>query len=144
MALTDFTFNTSNAQKPKNRPLDADLNHLNQEDLLNLRAQIDAKLTGIKLNDLDLVQETMFQLKKAKILQSQVNEDEETPANQKAQIQNSLNNIITNLSKHQINLYTSERMKRMEGALIRVLKTLTKAEQTAFMESYGQELANET
>lgn len=158
MALKEFEFKQTGAidqakkdkdaakqeAKLKDMSWETFLKGMSQHDLLALRDKIDTKLTGITLADVDLIEELLFQLKKAKELQTEVKGDNTVAANQRAQIQNSIGTVLERLTKYQIDLYDSERNKRMEGALIRVLKTLPAEAQEAFFAAYGTELQNVT
>lgn len=130
-------------EKQKDKGWEVFLNGMNQVDLLSLRDKIDGKLTGITLADVDLVSEMLFQLKRAKELQNDTKKDTTVPSNQRAQIQNSLGTLLERLSKYQIELHSSERLKRIETVLIRTMKTQPPEIQTAFFEAYTKELKND-
>lgn len=94
---------------------------LSQADLLKKRDEIDAELTEITLNSINLTKELLIQFKKAKLLQEDASGDD-TPYNQRAQVQNSLNATMQSLAKLQASVYSSERAKRLEIALAATLK----------------------
>jgi uncharacterized protein (UPF0147 family) len=118
-----------------------DLESLDQEGLLALRAKIDSKLVGIRLSEVNLVTETLIQLQQAKLLQVAVTEDDAVPANQRAQVQNSLARILESLAKTQSELHSAESIKRIKGCLIRVVKKWSKEHQDEFFDLLGQSLA---
>lgn len=119
-----------------------DVNAMNQDELLALRDEIEQKLEGITLSDVNLVKETMIQFKKAKKLQIDASaEDSEVPMNQRAQVQNSIANILDRLSKMQTELYDSEKLKRLQAAVIKIVKTLPKEQQDSFFEQMEIEIA---
>jgi peroxiredoxin len=100
----------------------AQIDTYTQAQLLELRGRIDQKLTGIKLTESNLVTELMVNYRKAQALQDEATLDKEAPLNQRAQVQNSLATILASIAKLQAKTYDSEQNKRMETALIRVLK----------------------
>ena len=129
MALADFKLH---APKPPST-----VSTLNQADLLQKRDEIDALLTEISLKDVNLTKELMIQLKKAKLLQGEAGQDRDTPFNQRAQVQNSLNATMQSLAKLQASVYSSERNKRLELALAKTLKEFP-ALQEAFLARYTE------
>jgi hypothetical protein len=133
--LRDFSLEkTTNSSK-------IDLKQLDQAALLSLRAEIDSKLTGIKLSDVNLEQETLIQYQQAKVLQIEASkEDSKVPMNQRAQVQNSLANLLTTLGKIQMELHDSESLKRLKAAVIRTVKAQDKPFQDMFFELLEREL----
>lgn len=118
-----------------------DLDSMEQADLLHLRAQIEARLKNLTLEDVNLVKETLIQLQLARQLQADANKkDSATPMNQRAQVQNSLSNIITTLAKVQMELYTSERIKRIQSVVVKVMKRQSEEVQKAFFDNLETEL----
>jgi len=127
-------------EPPKSKKV-GDLDSMSEGELLALRSQIDSRLTGTKLSEVNLTKELLIQLRSAKLLQAKVTEaDSDVPANQKAQVQNSIGGIIMNLSKIQMALYDAESMKRLKAATIRVVKTLPKPQQDQFFELMDLEI----
>jgi hypothetical protein len=111
--------------------------------LLELRARVQARLP-MKLSDLDLEAELMLQYTQGKLLLNLVSTDEDTPANQKAQVQNSCAATLEQLVKLQTRLYDAERMKRIEQALIKAVKAHLPLEgQEQFFAAY-EKIYNET
>lgn len=122
----------------------ASLDTMSQAELLALHGEIEARLTHITLDTLDLPRETMVQLQKAKLLQAAASaKDAKVPVNQQAQVQNSIAAIITSLAKVQMELYTSERYKRIQAAVVRVVKELPKDKQDMFFDLLEKELGEE-
>lgn len=127
---------------PTPKSTNTDLGSMTQAELLTLRAEIDEKLSGMHLNDLNLVQEVLIQLKKAKILQNASNKPNSgVPVNQKAQVQNSIVKILSDLAKLQNTLFDSEQRKRLQAATIKAVKTLPPEAQHVFFEAYEPVLA---
>ena len=73
-------------------------------------------------------------------MQNDVIDDDDTPANQKAQVANSLSAALVNLVKLQGDVHSSERMKRIESILIDTLKDLPVEAVEAFLANYEQAL----
>lgn len=110
---------------------------MTQAELLQLRGEIDENLSGIHLQDVNLVQETLIQLKKAKILQNRATKvGANYPLNQLAQVQNSIAKILQDLAKIQNTLFDSEQRKRLQQATIKTIKSLSQADQDRFFELY--------
>lgn len=92
-----------------------------------------------RLEDLNLADELLTQYKAAVALFEDVRHDLETPANQKAQLLNSISAIIGNISKTQTDVYNAERLKLLENTLIATLKEFPEVKQ-AFLEAYERQL----
>jgi hypothetical protein len=130
--------------KPARAPthsLQVNLDGMPVAELLALRAGIDEKLPVKDLADVDLNRELVLQMLQTQKLQRDVLEDEDTPANQRAQVANAVAAIINNLVKLQSEVYTSERIKKIEQALIQTLQTLPSEAQRAFFVEYEKALA---
>jgi hypothetical protein len=134
MTLESYTLDKQKADKTPKA-----YNSLSQAELLAARDEIDALLTETRLKEVNLSKELLLQLKKAKLLQKNTEEDEDVPANQRAQVQNSLGTVLINLAKHQQATYTAERFKKLETAVIKCLKTLAKEQQEEFFKLYMTE-----
>jgi enoyl reductase-like protein len=114
---------------------------MDQAQLLALHSQIEGRLEGIRLKDVNLVREALIQLQKAKALQAEANQKESgTPVNQRAQVQNSLANILQSLARIQDSLHNSESIKRLKAALVKALKTLPTEQQEAMFAAMGTEI----
>lgn len=112
-----------------------DISALNQAELLALRTKIEAKITGTTLSELNLVKETLFQFQSAKVLQAEAGAaNSDVPMNQRAQVQNSIAKILDQLGKIQMELYSSEKLKRLQAAVIKIVKQLPKPQQDTFFE----------
>lgn len=112
------------------------LKSLSTEELWSLRTRIDEILPPDKLKDLDLAHELVLQLKIAQKLQEETLADLDTPANQKSQVLNAVAGAIQAISKLQVELYDSERLKRIEACLITSIKDLPVDVQQRFMDLY--------
>lgn len=124
------------------------LDSLTQEELLALHAKIESRIGGLQLTEINLVKETLLQIHRAKVLQEDASKPNSgTPMNQRAQVQNSLAGLLTQLAKMQMDLYSSERIKRIQSAVIKVVKTLPQKQQDHFfdlLEIELEEAAKET
>ncbi len=134
--LDDFSL-----QAPVEGPETFDIEGMSQGELLALHGKIEGKLTGLTLEEVNLTRESLLQLQKAKILQAEATKKgTNVPMNQQAQVQNSIASILLTLAKVQMELYTSERHKRIQSAVVRVVKTLPKPQQDQFFTLLEQEL----
>jgi hypothetical protein len=115
------------------------LDSYSEAQLLDLRAQIDERL-GLSLQNVNMERELVAQLRVIKKVQTEVLEEGETPANQVAQVANSVAATLTSLAKLQIDIYDSERLKKIERILIEQLKLLPTAAQNEFLTAYQTEL----
>ena len=97
-------------------------------------------LTTRDLGDLDVAEEIFEQYQKAVRLRDNVLDDAEIPANQRAQVLNSVSSILSQLTRLRIQLYDSERMKALEQILLDTLRALPPESRTHFMEVYTREL----
>jgi len=122
-------------------PAPQGLDAMSLDELLDLRAQIDAKLPVKGLKDLDLTRELVLQTQALQALQQRVmNDAGQTPANQIAQCASSLSTSLMNLVKVQNDLFTSERLKKIESILVECVQTLPARAQEAFFDRYEKEL----
>lgn len=60
----------------------------------------------------------------------------DTPANQVAQVINTISTILKEISKTQTDLYNAERSKRIEAAVIQAIKVAPKESQDIFFDEY--------
>lgn len=116
------------------------LEGMTREELLDLHSRIEQQIGGLELTQINLVKELLLQLHRGKALQEKASSANDAPLNQRAQVQNSLGNAIKDLAKIQSELYSSERIKRIQSAVIKVVKTLPKPQQDHFFELLEYEL----
>lgn len=117
-----------------------DLSGIDEAGLYLLMTEVEAKLPLKYLKDVSLEQELVRQLRMTQLLQIDVIDDPDVPANQRAQTANAVAAILHNLAKLQTEVYTSERLKTIEAILIETLKTLPEEQQRRFMEEYVERL----
>lgn len=112
------------------------LENMPVDQLMALRAEIDAYLPVRDLQDINLSRELVLQVQALQALQLRVMNDQDTPANQIAQCANSLSAALVNLVKLQTDVFTSERLKRIEMLLIKTLQSLPTETQSQFLAEY--------
>jgi len=116
------------------------LDNFSLHDLLKLKADIERRLPARTLRDISMERELLLQWMASQELQNQVLQDEATPANQRAQVANSTAGILQQLAKLQIEVHTSERLKKIEMILIECLGTLPMEVQEKFLSAYAEAL----
>ena len=97
-------------------------------------------LRASKLSNLNLEEEILEQYYNAKEFLHSLDSFEVQP-NQIAQCYNTLTNILKELTKTQTDLYSAERVKAMENALIATVKTLDQRQQEQFFTAYEKNLS---
>ena len=112
------------------------LSSMTEADRIDLRQQIDDTLT-LKLENMNLAEELALQFKQARALYADIVNDPEVLANQKAQVLSTITSIIATITKAQAELYNAERLKKLEAAVLKALKTLPKDSQEGFFDLYG-------
>ena len=130
---------------PKISRQGVDLASYDDEQLIELRAEIDELLPAKRLKDINLEEELVRQLALVQKLQRDVLRDDDfegegTPANQKAQCAGAVANVLAVLSKLQVEVYSSERMKRAESILVETITTLPHDTQVTFLDLYESKL----
>ena len=110
------------------------------DELLELRRQIEALLPVKDIKDLNLSRELVLQVQALQALQQRVLGDGDAPANQQAQVANSLSSALVNLVRVQTEVYTSERLKIIETILVECINTLPMDVQEAFLSRYEDAL----
>lgn len=107
--------------------------------LIALRQEIDSRLT-LDLASINMKEELALQFKQAKALYAAAETDETTPMNQKAQVLNSLSTIIAAISKTSAEVYSVERLKKLEAATLHALEFLPRESKERFFDLYEQYL----
>ena len=111
------------------------------QELLDLRARIERRLPARSLKDINLERELVLQVMALQQLQNSVIDDDDTPANQKAQTASALSAALMNLVKVQSEVQSTERRKLQEAVLISSLNALPEDTARQFLESYRRALA---
>lgn len=113
---------------------------LDDEQLLALRHRLDKKLR-LDLTKLNLAEELGMQYRSGMTLLASVQDDSDTPANQRAQVFNSVGAMLDKIVKNQKIVYDAERLKRFESAFLKVLDLLgTDEMKRRFFDLYGDYL----
>ena len=118
------------------------IDHLDEGELILLMDRIEGKLPPLKLSRLNLEEELVRQLMRAKTLQADVIDSDEIAANQKAQVMNSVASTIGALVKMQTDLYNAERFKAVEALMIDALKLMPTDVAIKFLEEYERLAGN--
>lgn len=123
-----------------NHAEDIDLSGLSLMGLLALRNRVHSLLPAVHLKDMDLSQELVLQVAALQQLQRLTMGDNDVPANQQAQVANSLSAALVNLVKLQGDVHTSERLKKIERILIESIQDLPTDAQQRFLDAYQKGL----
>lgn len=113
---------------------------LTVSELLERRGAIDALLPPRRLSEVDIEEELLLQFARTKELLGAVTASTDTPANQKAQVANACSAILEQLIKLQTRLYSAERVKILEAALIKTLREFDESVHARFLEIYERAL----
>lgn len=89
-----------------------------------------------KPEDINLRNELAEQYSKAKSLFANIEYDDEVPANQKAQVLNSLVSILAQITKSEAEVHSLNEVKKLEDALITALKQMPEDFQAIFYDAY--------
>ena len=92
------------------------------------------------LETIDLLGETVRLFRQTKRLMTKVVSNEALPANQKAQVANTLGGLLKTLSNTQTDLYNAERLKRLEHVIVRILQDFPAELQERFLTAYEREV----
>lgn len=111
-------------------------------DLYRMRAEIDAMLPPQTLASMNLEEELVRQFSTVKALQTSILDDDEVPANQRAQVAGQVASTLGQLVKMQSELHTAERFKAIESLMIKYMKRLPLDVAEAFINDY-EALADE-
>lgn len=125
--------NFSLTSEPKNA---LDISKLDEEELLALRAEIDNHLK-VEIKHLNLTEELGLQYRQGRKLLEKVNSDASIPANQVSSVYNSVASMLEKIVKMQESVYSAERLKRYEVAVLKAIETLPKEGKEAFFDLYG-------
>lgn len=128
---------------PAHQRWDGTLDGMSLQELLDLRSQIEKRLPASKLGNINLERELVLQLRAHQELQGAVLADDDTPANQRAQVASATRAALETLIKLQQDVYTSERLKRIESVLIEVLNSQPEEVAEAFFEKYEMEIGGD-
>lgn len=120
------------------KPQELDLTALDVAALLKLRETIDQLLPALSLADLNMEKELVIQYLAIKAMLAKIADDPLTPANQRAQVANSVTSILGDMTKMQNSLYSSERVKKLEAAMIKALESAPVEARQVFLDRYEE------
>ena len=127
------------ATRPITLPVDSiDLSQYTPAELTRLKGKVEARLP--QPESLDLQAELIAQFQSAKALFVEAQQDRDTPVNQLASVCNTAAALLKQLAATQIDLYTAERNRCMEAALIDLLKEADPEDREAFLADYAARL----
>lgn len=143
MPLNRHDTGTQYAQEKEPLPGDygAILSNLSEAELLQLRAEVDATLGITTMADIDIGHEVALQLRTAKVLLGMAMNDDEANPSQKASTCSTVQRIVQDLTKMRINLYSAERNKQIEEAVINVMRDQSTEIKDAFFADYERILS---
>jgi hypothetical protein len=113
-----------------------DLSYKSIEELLDLRRAIDKALPSTSLQQMNLEEELVLQYHRAMELQAKTLSSEDIPANQQAQVTNSVASILQQLVKMQSEFHTAERFKAVENLMLKYIKKLPIEVAESFLDEY--------
>lgn len=113
------------------------LHTLSKERLLKMRNEIDGIL-NLSLENIGMEEELAIQLMQAKALYQTA--DENVPANQKAQVLNTISSIIASISKTAVEVYSVARLKKIEAAVLAAVTPLDSEAKARFFDLYKEYL----
>lgn len=113
-----------------------DISKLDEEELLNLRAEIDNHLK-VEIKHLNLTEELGLQYRQGRKLLERAHADKEIPTNQVSAVYNSVASMLEKIVKSQEAIYSIERLKRYEVAFLKAIETLPPEGKEAFFDLYG-------
>ena len=113
-----------------------DLDAMSVDELRELRDEIDRRLPEEKLSQMDLTQELLSQYRLVQRLQTDVLEDDEVPANQRAQVAGQVASTLQQLVKMQTEFHNAERFRAIENLLIKSIKLMPLDVAESFIAEY--------
>lgn len=110
---------------------------LEEKDLVRLRSRLD-EILNIGIGDLNLGEELSLQLRRAQRLLAGIENDDKVSTKDKSQMLNTIQNQLDKIIKQRQVVFSQERLKRYEAAMLKCLESLgTDEQRTTFLELYG-------
>lgn len=106
--------------------------------LLQYYAEIRQALGDRNLANVDMESELVLQMQAATALQGRIVSDANQDPSKQAAVINATSRILQQVAELQAAIYTSERLKKIEGRLIKYMRSLDKDEARAFLTTYEQ------
>jgi len=107
------------------------------EALLVLRNEIDRKL-NLGLDQLDMANELSLQYRRANDLYAEVLQDKQIPTNQKAQVLNTLSNVLKSITESSQVTFSIARQKKIEAATLAAVRDLPKEAKDKFFSMFKE------
>jgi hypothetical protein len=112
-----------------------------EQQLLTWYDEIRAHIPAFRLANLNVEEELLLQFHHLRLLQKDAFSDKDVPTNQRTQVGNAVAAALVQISKLQLEMYSSERFKAIELLLIRTLNKLPEDVAAFFLEEYEKILA---
>lgn len=103
--------------------------------------ETDEIITDVDIETLDLDSELVKVYAKAQKLLDTIVGSVDVPANQQAQVFNSVVTMLDRLAKMRTDVYNAERLRKLEQSLIRTLQAYPQELQEAFLRDYERSLS---
>lgn len=112
------------------------LKDLTHQDTVAAVGELMALIPESQFEGIDVGRELLLQYQVVKLLQTKLLNDDDVPANQRAQVANAVSSTLQAITAAQGKTYSSERFKRIEAALVKVLNTFPAELTASFFEQY--------
>lgn len=112
------------------------LDEMEPEQLIEVYEEVRKRLPPIHIAKMNVEEELLLQFHTIRKLQTEIIGEDGVAPNQKAQVANTVGNCLERIAKMQDEIYDSERFKRVESLLIRMLRKLPKEVAEEFMKDY--------
>lgn len=110
--------------------------HMEEAELLAYFTELREHLPSMEMAGMNVEEELMLQYRTLKAAQREAMDDPKAKTTEKASISNAVSTTLARIAALQNEVYTSERFKNIETALIRLLKTWPEPQVRQFLEDY--------
>lgn len=112
------------------------LDSMAPEQLIEVYEEVRKRLPPIQIAKMNVEEELLLQFHTVRKLQTEIIGEDGVAPNQKAQVANTVGNCLERIAKMQDEIYDSERFKRIESLLIRMLRKIPKDVAEEFLRNY--------
>lgn len=112
------------------------LDEMAPEQLIEVYEEVRKRLPPIQIAKMNVEEELLLQFHTIRKLQSEIIGEDGVAPNQKSQVANTVGNCLERIAKMQDEIYDSERFKRIESLLIRMLRKVPKEVAEEFLNDY--------
>ena len=112
------------------------LDSMAPEQLIEVYEEVRKRLPPIQIAKMNVEEELLLQFHTVRKLQTEIIGEDGVAPNQKAQVANTVGNCLERIAKMQDEIYDSERFKRIESLLIRMLRKVPKEVAEEFLKDY--------